>query len=151
MNSHKIKKLAPLLLLGVLLVARPGGAEETDAKRTLTNLKGEMVVVPDEVPDRATLVLLGMQSIRVESPTRKSGLVLALYNNPKSRGLTNYVETYDLAGNLLEITWSDEGGKVRVAQDKSLADPDAKELAKVLVMDAGYEPSVDERPARLHF
>lgn len=151
MKRQKIKSVMIALVFGVLLVARQVGAEETDAKRTLTNLKGEMVVVPDEVPDRATLVLLGMQSIRVESPTRKSGLVLALYNNPKSRGLTNYVETYDLSGDLLEITWSDEAGKVRVAQDKSLTDPDAKELAKVLVMDAGYGSSVDERPARLHF
>lgn len=150
MNRYKIRNVAPLLLLAVLLVARPGGAEEIDAKRTLVNLKGEMVVVPDEVPDREMLLLLGRHTVRVETPTRKSGLILVLYHNPKSQGLNNYIETYDLAGNLLEITWSDEGGKVKVARDKNLTSPDAKAPAKVLVMDVDDQPSV-EQPAHLHF
>lgn len=150
MNRHKIRNLAPLLLLAVLLVARPGGAEETERTRSLTNLRGDVVIVPDVVPDRETLVLLGMQIVRIETPVGKSGMILAFYNNPKSQGLTNYVETYDLSGNLLEITWSDEEGKVKVAKDKNLTSPDAKAPAKVLVMDADDKPSV-EQPARLHF
>lgn len=150
MNRHKIRNVAPLLLLAVLLVARPGGAEETEKTRSLTNLRGDVVIVPDVVPDRETLVLLGMQIVRIETPVGKSGMILAFYNNPKSQGLSNYVETYDLSGNLLEITWSDEGGKVKVAKDKNLTNPDAKAPAKVLVMDADEKPGT-EQPARLHF
>lgn len=108
MNGHKIRNVVPLLLLAVLLVARPGGAEESEKTRSLTTLKGDVVIVPDVVPDRETLVMLGMQIVRIETPVGKSGMILASYNNPKSQGLSNYVETYDLSGNLLEITWSDE-------------------------------------------
>src|SRR5574337_219729 len=150
MNRRKIRNVAPLLLLAVLLVARPGDAEETEKTRRLTTLRGDVVIVPDLVPDRETLVLLGMRIVKIETPLGQSGMILAFYNNPKSQGLNNYVETYDLAGNLLEIKWSDEGGKVKVAQDKNLTSPDAKAPAKVLVMNADDKPSV-EQPARLHF
>ncbi|MCZ7624601.1 MAG: hypothetical protein M5R38_01055 [Candidatus Methylomirabilis sp.] len=128
MKRHKIRKLALLLLVGVLLLARPGGAEEIQEKRSLTNLKGEVVTVPGDVPDKQAFSLLGMQSITAETPAGKHGVILIIYNNPKSQGMGNYVETYNFAGDLLEITWSDEGGQVRVAQDKNLTDPDAKEL-----------------------
>lgn len=148
MNPHVIKNLRLALFVGLCLVTRPGDAEET---KSVTNLKGEVVIVPDDIPDRQTFNLLGMQRIAVETQAGSRGLILLIYNNPKSQGLGNYVETYDLAGNLLEITWADKEGQVKVAQDKNLTDPDAKELAKVLVMDMGYKPSVDERPARLHF
>lgn len=150
MDRYKIRNVAPLLLFAVFLVARPGGAEESEKTRSLTTLRGDVVIIPDVVPDRETLVLLGMRIVGIETPVGKSGMILAFYNNPKNQGLSNYVETYDLAGNLLEITWSDEAGKVKVAQDKNLTSPDAKAPAKVLVMDADDKPDV-EQPARLHF
>lgn len=149
MNRHKIRNVAPLLLLAVvLLTVIPSSAEET---RTLTNLKGEQVTVPHVVPTREDLTLLKMVVVKMETSNGQGGLVFAIYGTDESTRLeeATYVERYDLAGNLLEIAWFDESGQVKVAHDKNLTDPNAKAPAKVLVMDADDKPSV-EQPARLH-
>lgn len=149
MNPHMIKGFGLPLFLGLFLflVATPANAEET---RSVTNLKGETVIVPGAVPKRETLVFLSTLTVRIETPAGKTGLLLVFYNNPTGQGWENYVETYDLAGNLLKITWSDDKGQVQVAHDRSLTDPDAKEPAKVLVMDADRR-FVVQPPSRRHF
>jgi hypothetical protein len=50
----------------------------------------------------------------------------------------------------LTITWSDDKGQIQVAHDRNLTDPDAKEPAKVLAMDADRR-SVVQPPSRRHF
>lgn len=50
----------------------------------------------------------------------------------------------------MEIAWFDESGQVKVAHDKNLTDPEAKEPAKVLVIGAGHSVVV-QRPALYHF
>ena len=151
MNKHmvKSKSVTVVILLGLLLVATLGRAEET---RTLTNLRGEMVIVPDTVPNREEFALLKMVVVKIETPNGKGGLIFALYGTDASKGLeeANYVELYDLAGNLLQIAWLDKSGQVKVAYDKNLTDPEAKEPAKVLMMGPG--PSfVVQRPSLHHF
>lgn len=147
MSSRIPNNIAVALFISLILVPWPVRAEET---RTQSTLKGEAVIVPVIVPEREALALLEVQVVQWETPIGKGGLVLAFYNNPKSRGVRNYVETYDLTGNLLEIAWFDEGGQLKVAQDKSLSDPDAKESAKALVM--GAEPRfVVQQHALEHF
>jgi len=149
MNGQIRNIATAALLLGLLLAPTPGRAEET---RTLTNLKGDQVTVPRVVPDREQLVLLKMVVVSIETPTGKAGLIAALYGTAESKGPEDarYVELYDLAGNLLEIAWLDESGQVKVAHDKNLTDPDAKEPAKVLVMGNGHS-FVVQRPAHYHF
>lgn len=149
MNRQMSKIATAALLLGLLLAATPSRAEET---RMLTNLKGERVTVPNVVPDREELALLKMVVVKIEAPNGKGGLIVAIYGTAESKRLdeANYVELYDLAGNLLEIAWFDESGQVKVAHDKNLTDPDAKEPAKVLVIGAGHS-AVVQRPALYHF
>lgn len=151
MNPHMIKRfgLPPLLGLDLFLflVATSANAEET---RSVTNLKGETVIVPGAVPKRETLVFLNTLTVRIEAPTGKTGLLLVFYNNPTAQGWENDVETYDLAGNLLKITWSHDKGQVLVAHDSSLTDPGATEPARVLVMDAERR-SVVLPPSCRHF
>lgn len=149
MNKQMVKSATAALLLGLLLAATPSRAEET---RTLTNLKGEMVIVPDIVPDREALAPLGRLVVKVETPMRKGGLIVALYGTAESKRPeeANYVELYDLPGNLLEIAWLDESGQVKIAHEKNLTDPDAKEPAKVLVMGAGHS-FVVQQSAVYHF
>ena len=149
MNKRMIRSTTAALLLGLLLAATPSRAEET---RTLTNLRGEVVIVPDLVPDRGELSPLGTLVVRVETPIRKGGLIVSLYGTAASKRPedANYVELYDLAGNLLEIAWYDESGQVKVAHDKNLTDPDAKEPAKVLVMGADSR-SVAQPSSLRHF
>jgi len=147
MNKHMIKTVTVAIFLGLLLVATPGRSEET---RTLTTIRGETVVVPDVVPDRRELDPLGMLVVAFETPIGKGGLIVALYDNPNSQRLGDYVETYDLAGNLLEITWYDEGGQVKAARDKNLTNPGARGPAKILVM--GAEPRfIVQSPPLRHF
>lgn len=147
MNKFMIKSTAVAICLGLLLAATPGRAEET---RTLTNLRGERVIVPDGVPDRGEFVPLGTLVVEVGTPVGKGGLILAFYDNPNSERLGDYVEVSDPAGNLLKIEWYDEGGQVKVAHDQNLTDPDAKGPAKVLVM--GADPkSVVQRPSLRRF
>ena len=139
MMQQTIKNGAVAIVLGLLLVATSGQAEET---RGLTTLRGETVIVPQLVPDREELVLLGVPVVEVETPTGTGRLILALYGDPTTERQARYAETYDLAGNLLEIAWYDQTGRVRVAQDKNVTDPDAKGPAKVFVIvmdvDAGF-------------
>lgn len=147
MNKHMIKNATVAIFLGLLLVAMPGRAEET---RALTNLRGEMVIVPDGVPDRREFVPLGTLVVEVGTPVGKGGLILAFYDDPNSERLGDYVEVYDLAGNLLKIEWYDEGGQVNIAHDQNLTDPDAQGPAKVLVM--GADPrSVVQQPSLRRF
>lgn len=149
MNRQMGKIATAALLLGIIFAATPSRAEET---RTLTNLKGEQVTVPHVVPDREALALLKMVVVKIETPNGEGGLIVAAYGTAESKGLeeSNYMELYDLAGNLLEIAWFDESGQVKVAHDKNLTDPDAKEPAKVLVIGAGHSVVV-QRPALYHF
>lgn len=149
MSRHIANEAAVALCFSLILVPWPGRAEEARTQSTL--LKGELVTVPVIVPEREALALLEVQVVQVETPIGKVGFVLAFYNNPKSQGLKNYVETYDLTGNLLEIAWYDEAGQMRVAQDKSLSDPGAEEPAKVLVMGAEPRFVVGQRRALQHF
>ncbi len=146
MNKRMSKIATAALLLGLLLAAAPSAAEET---RTLTNLKGEQVTVPNVVPPREALALLKMVVVKIETPNGEGGLIFALYGSADGKGPedASYVELYDLAGNLLEITWLDESGHVKVAHDKNLTEPDAKEPAKVLVMGAGRS-FVVQQPSR---
>ncbi len=149
MNRQISKIAATTLLLGILFAATLSRAEET---RTLTNLKGEQVAVPNVVPAREEFALLKMLVVKIETPTGKGGLIIALYGTDESKGPeeANYVELYDLAGNLLEIAWYDESGQVKVAHDKNLMEPGAKEPAKVLVMGAGSSLFV-EQPVHYYF
>lgn len=139
MSRQVIRIGVAAILLGLLLAPMSGRAEET---RTLTTPRGEMVIVPEIVPDGGKLALLGMLVVEVETSIGKGELIVLLYDDPESERVGDYAETYDLAGNLLEITWYDQIGQVRVAQDKNLTDPDAKGPAKVFVMvmdvDAGF-------------
>ncbi|MBI3781036.1 MAG: hypothetical protein HY278_08285 [candidate division NC10 bacterium] len=150
MNGQMSRIATAALLFGLLLAATPSRAEET---RTLTNLKGEQVTVPHVVPAREELALLKMVVVKIETPNGKGGLIVALYGTDESKRLeeANYVELYDLAGNLLEIAWLDESGHVKVAHDKNLTDPDAKEAAKALVMGVAGHSFVVQRPALYHF
>ena len=59
-------------------------------------------------------------------------------------------ELYDLAGNLLEIAWFDDSGHVKVAYDKNMTEPDAKEPANILVMGADHR-FVSQRRPLYHF
>ena len=141
MNRHMSKISTAALLLGLLLAATPSRAEET---RTLTNLRGERVTVPNVVPDREELALLKMVVVKIEAPNGKGGLIVAIYGTAESKrpDEANYVELYDLAGNLLEIAWFDESGQVKTAHDRNLTNPGSKEPAKVLVMGAGRSVAV---------
>lgn len=149
MNRQMSRIATAALLLGLLLAATPGRAEEA---RTLTNLKGEQVTVPHGMPAREELALLKMVVVKIEAPNGKGGLIVAIYGTAESKRLdeANYVELYDLAGNLLEIAWFDESGQVKVAHDKNLTDPDAKEPAKVLVMGADRS-FVVQQPTHYYF
>lgn len=149
MNRRIVKSVTVAIFLGLFLAGAPSRAEET---RTLTNLKGEQVTVPHVVPAREELALLKMVVVKIETPNGKGGLIVAIYGTAESKRLdeANYVELYDLAGNLLEIAWFDESGQVKVAHDKNLTDPDAKEPAKVLVIGAGHSVVV-QQPTHYYF
>ena len=136
MSRHMVKGVVAIFVV-LFIAAVPSRADQT---RTLTNLKGEAVMVPGIVPDRGALESFGALVVTVETPIHNGGLIVALYSasgteRPED---ADYVELYDLAGDLLEIAWFDETGKVNVAHDRNLADPKAKGPARILVMGADH-------------
>lgn len=59
-------------------------------------------------------------------------LIVFLYRDPKFRHPVDYAETYNLMGELLEITWVESTGGLTIARDVNLGNPRAKGPARVL-------------------
>lgn len=119
------KGLSALLL--ALLIGLAGSVSPLYAgsETTVTNLRGDRVRVPMEVPPRERFVL--QRLINVEER-----LIVFLYHDPKFRHPVDYAETYNLTGELLEIVWIRPTGGFGVARDINLGNRKAKGPARIL-------------------
>ena len=55
-----------------------------------------------------------------------------LFRSPRFRHPVDYAETYNLSGELLEITWYEPSGGLTIARDVNLGNPEARGPARVL-------------------
>ena len=109
-----------------------------EPQRTLVNLRGNQVLVPMDVPAREDFVL--QRRITVDDR-----LIVFLYHDPNFRRTVDYAETYNLKGELMEITWYKPTEGLKRARDINLDDPETAGVAGVLrILDEVPEP--DRRP-----
>jgi len=128
-DSHRrpfLRKDLTALLLA-LLIGLAGSASPLHAgsETTVANLRGDQVRVPMEVPPKERFVLQRLISV-------DDRLIVFLYRDPKFRHPVDYAETYNLMGELLEITWVEPTGGLTIARDINLGNPKAKGPARVL-------------------
>jgi hypothetical protein len=82
------------------------------------------------VPEKHRLTLVSIISISMKG--RPVG-GLAAYDDVTTSRSTDYVEVYNISGDLLGVSWFDQFGIQRMAVDRGLLRPEAK-LEGVLVM-----------------
>jgi len=104
---------------------------ESKQLRTGYNLRQEKVVIPASVPDKSQLVVADYESVLDED----IGIgILVLYDDPRTKFEVDYIELYDVTGNLLLLTWIDRFGIRQVAMDRGLLNEDHPGIDGVLVM-----------------
>ena len=138
------KGLRELLLVILTTLAVSVNPLHAWSETTVANLRGDQVRVPMEVPPKERFVLQRLISV-------DDRLIVFLYRDPKFRHPVDYAETYNLMGELLEITWVEPTGGLTIARDINLGNPRAKGPARVLEIvgsrQRGFSP--DRQPDTL--
>jgi len=120
-----------LVLVAVLLLSQ---ATESQQLRVGDNLRHEKVVLPAAVPDKSRLVLTEYEPLLDED----LGIgILVFYDDPRTKLRVDYIELYDVTGNLLLLSWIDRFGICQVAVDRGLLDEEDPGVDGVLVMMTG--------------
>lgn len=119
------KGLRELLLVILTTLSVSASPLHAGSETTVANLRGDQVRVPMEVPPKERFVLQRLISV-------DDRLIVFLYRDPKFRHPVDYAETYNLMGELLEITWVEPTGGLTIARDVNLGNPRAKGPARVL-------------------
>ena len=120
-----------LVLVAVLLLSQ--GAESQQL-RIGDNLRHEKVLLPRSVPDKDRLVVTDYDMVLDED----DGIgILVFYDDPRTNLAVDYIELYDVTGNLLLVSWIDGFGICQVAMDRGLLDEEHPGIDGVLVMMTG--------------
>lgn len=131
-----VKRLLAILII-LTVSATPLYAE---SQRAMVNLRGDQVLVPNNVPPKERFVLQRLISV-------DNRLIVFLYSDPKSRRPVDYAETYNLMGELLEVAWYEPAEGLKRVRDINLGDPKAKGPARILEI-SRESPELDWRPVR---
>src|SRR5215467_7880859 len=101
-----------LVLLPVLFLSQ---RIESQQLRIGDNLRHEKVLLPPSVPDKDRLVVTDYETVLDEG----DGVgILVFYDAPRTKLKVDYIELYDIAGNLLLVSWIDRFGICQVAMDR---------------------------------
>ena len=116
-----VKRLLAILII-LTVSATPLYAE---SQRAMVNLRGDQVLVPNNVPPKERFVLQRLISV-------DDRLIVFLDSDPKFRRPVDYAETYNLMGELLEVAWYEPAEGLKRVRDINLGDPKAKGPARIL-------------------
>jgi hypothetical protein len=121
------KFAASIILLGALLISDQVTSESLNVTE---NLRQERVMLPPSAPERSRMAVV--QSLTFLEEDLGSG-VLVFYDDTRTKRKIDYIELYDLDGDLLVITWIDRFGACQVAMDRGLLDADDPNIDGILV------------------
>ena len=143
MRQRLLHRILPVALSGLVAISvAPALAEEApkgigttssdlvsvrdaESQRAIVNLRGDQVLVPGDVPSKDHFILQRLVSV-------EDRLVVFLYSDPRFQTQVNYVETYNVNGELLEIAWYDPTSGPKTVRDVNLGNRDAKRPARIL-------------------
>lgn len=116
-----VKQLLAILIALTVSVAPLYAASQ----KMMVNLRGDEVTVPADVPSKDSFVLQRLVSV-------DGRLIAFLYRDPRFGRSVDYVETYNLMGELLEISWYNPSQGLKRARDINLGNSRAKRPARIL-------------------
>jgi hypothetical protein len=122
------KFYAFVVLLAALLVNDRAMTEQLTVGE---NLRHEQVRLPPSIPERSQMVVVDSTTFVYDNGA--SG-ILIFYDDPRTERAVDYIEFYDLEGNLLLVSWIDRFGVCQVAMDRGLLDADEPEVDGTLVL-----------------
>jgi len=105
---------AAIIVAALLLGSHEGANEQL---RLGDNLRHENVLLPVSTPDKTRFVLIDYLMLLDEDG---AAAILAFYDDLQTKLKIDYVELYDLSGNLLLVSWIDRFGISRLAMDRGL-------------------------------
>ena len=124
-----MKKFAVLiLLLGALLTSDEVAGDQSNI---IENLRQERVMLPPSTPDRNQMTVV--QTLTFLEEELGAAGILVFYDDTRTKRKIDYIELYDLEGDLLVIAWIDRFGACQVAVDCGLLDPDDPSIDGILV------------------
>ncbi len=123
--TGRLNRLPKLLLVILFIFTVSVTPLHAGSQRTMVNLRGDQVVVPIEVPPKERFVL--QRLINVDDR-----LIVFLYSDPKFRRPVDYAETYNLKGELLEISWYKPTEGVKRVRDINVGNRKARGPARIL-------------------
>jgi hypothetical protein len=121
------KFAASIILLGALLIT---GQVTSEQLNITENLRHERVVLPASTPDRSRMAVV--QTLTFLEEELGAGM-LVFYDDARTKRQIDYIELYDLEGDLLVVSWIDRLGTCQVAMDRGLLDPDDPSVDGVLI------------------
>ena len=121
-----------LVVLFVFVTAMLITDEAMDQQLNVTeNRRQEQVITPASTPDRNRMAVV--QTLTFMEEELGAG-VLVFYDDSRTKRKIDYIELYDLEGNLLVVTWIDRFGACQVAIDQGLLDTDDPSIDGILVI-----------------
>jgi len=136
-------RILPVAFCGLMAISvAPALAEETpkgigttssdlvsvrdaESQRAIVNLRGDQVLIPGDVPSKDHFILQRLVSV-------EDRLIVFLYSDSRVQTRVDYVETYNVNGELLEIAWYDSTSGPKIVRDVNLGNRDAKRPARIL-------------------
>jgi len=114
----------------LVLVFCPDSAQTQPPKIT-ENLRNESVLLPPSTPDKGRMA----QTDRLLFFEAGGGAgILIFYNDPRTKPEIDYIEFFDLEGNLLLVSWIDRAGICQAAMDRGLLEEQDPKLERILVL-----------------
>ena len=103
----------------------------TQPLKITENLRNESVLLPPSTPDKGRMA----QTDRLLFFEAGGGAgILIFYNDPRTKPEIDYIEFFDLEGNLLLVSWIDRAGICQAAMDRGLLEEQDPKLERILVL-----------------
>jgi hypothetical protein len=121
------------LLVCVVALALPLWLSDVAMNQPLKiteNLRHEAVLLPLSTPEKARMA--PVDSLLFVEQGGAAGM-LFFYDDPGTKTPVDYIEFYDLAGQLLLVSWIDRLGVCQAAMDRGLLDPKNPKVDRTMV------------------
>jgi hypothetical protein len=119
--------VAFVFLIGALLITDQAMNQQFNITE---NLRHERVMLPPSTPDRSLMAMV--QTLTFIEDELGAG-VLVFYDDGRTERSIDYIELYDVEGDLLVVTWIDRFGLCQAAMDRGLLDFDDPSIDGILV------------------
>jgi hypothetical protein len=123
----KMRKLPAIAVL--VFVVLFNGSALPEQSRVGKNLRQEQVLLPATTPDRNRMAAVDSYVF-----FEHGGGVFIYYDDPRTKREVDYIEFYDVEGQLLVVTWIDRFGVCHVAMDRGLLNAEDPAVDGTLVL-----------------